>query len=159
MLQEVTVLINESDKKLLNLLQKGLPLEADPYNSIACAMNCTKHELTERIRALSEAGYIRRLGGTFDTNAMGMSSMLLGAHVPENVFYEVAAYINSHNEVTHNYRRPAHLNMWFTFTTKEEATRAEFIKNLQQKFGITEVLEFPNLKNFKLHVFFDMERR
>lgn len=151
--------MHADDKKLMNRLQQGLPLAADPYGAIASELGKTRKEIVERIAFLTEAGYIRRLGATFDTNAMGMNSMLLGAHVPEEVFYEVATYINSYDQVTHNYRRPAHLNMWFTFSTKDEADRAVFIQSLKDKFGLTEVLEFPNLNNFKLHVFFDMERR
>ncbi|MDD2569184.1 MAG: Lrp/AsnC family transcriptional regulator [Clostridia bacterium] len=153
-------IMDADDKKLINLLQQGLPLEEDPYAIIAGTMNKSKSEILARIKKLSQAGYIRRLGGTFDTNAMGFNSMLIGAHVPENIFYEVAEYINSYDNVTHNYRRSAHLNMWFTFTAKDEKTRTDFITALKEKFNnIEEVLEFPNLQNFKLHVFFDMESR
>lgn len=152
-------IMDADDKKLINLLQQGLPLEEDPYAIIAGTINKSKSEILARIKELSQAGYIRRLGGTFDNNTMGFNSMLIGAHVPEKIFYEVAEYINSYNNVTHNYRRPAYLNMWFTFTSKNEETRTAFIKALKENFAIEDVLEFPNLKNFKLHVFFDMESR
>ena len=149
--------MDASDRKLMNLLQQGLPLRQDPYAGIGAALGLTRQEVADRITALLEAGYIRRLGGTFDTAAMGYSSLLVGMRVPEALFADVERFVNACAGVTHNYRRNAALNMWFTLTVQHEAEKDAFLASLRQTFGLAEVYEFPKLRSFKLRVFFDME--
>ena len=59
--------------------------------------------------------------------------------------------------VTHNYRRPGVLNMWFTLTTESDNERERALLALRTRFGLPRVLEFPRIRSFKLRVFFDME--
>jgi DNA-binding Lrp family transcriptional regulator len=147
------------DRNLINSLQEGLPLAKDPYQITGQSLGIERAEVLERIKNLLEAGYIRRLGGIFETSAMGYTSILIGAHVPENIFPETARYINSFSGVTHNYRRTGFLNMWFTFSCQRKEEKAILLKNLQEKFALAVFREFPNLHNFKLRVFFDMTGR
>lgn len=147
------------DRKLINSLQEGLPLEKDPYQIIGQSLGIERTEVAERIKNLLKAGYIRRLGGIFETSAMGYASILIGAHVPENIFPETARYINSFSGVTHNYRRSGALNMWFTFSYRREEEKTSFLKNLQEKFALADFREFPKRRNFKLRVFFDLAGR
>ena len=149
--------MDATDRKLMNILQQGLPLRQDPYAGIGAALGLTRQEVTARIGALLKAGYIRRLGGMFDTVAMGYSSLLVGMSVPETLFADVARFVNACSGVTHNYRRNAALNMWFTLTVQHEEEKDAFLASLRQTFGLAEVYEFPKLRNFKLRVFFDME--
>lgn len=151
--------MDQIDMKLVNRLQQGLPLEQDPYGALGSDLGLSRSEVLGRIAALTEAGYIRRLGGTFDSRKMGYSSILIGAQVPENVFDEAAGYVNAFPGVTHNYRRSGDLNMWFTLCTQHAAEKSAFINGFRDQFSIPELYEFPNLKNYKLHVFFDMEGR
>ncbi len=157
MLQEAKMDI--IDMKLINRLQEGLPLEKDPYNLIGQNLGIERAEVLHRIKNLLREGYIRRLGGIFEARAMGYTSVLIGAHVPEDIFQEAALYINTFKGVTHNYRRSGFINMWFTFSVRSEEEKALFLKYLQEKFSLDNLWEFPNLRNFKLRVFFDMEGR
>lgn len=147
------------DRKLINRLQEGLPLEPDPYRLMGNDLGLDRKEVARRVRTLTEAGYIRRLGGTFDSRKMGYASVLIGARVPEDVFSDVADHINAFPGVTHNYRRTGQLNLWFTLCTASATERIQFLNDLKERFGLTELYEFPNLRNFKLQVFFDMEER
>ncbi len=149
--------MDEKDKELLNLLQKGLPLARDPYGVIGKQLSIERSEVLERIVQLKERGYIRRLGGTFDTKAMGYTSLLFGAEVETHAIEAVAQYISGVKGVTHNYKRDGALNMWFTLSTATEEERADFVKNLSRLEGVKSVYPFPKLKSFKLSVFFDMK--
>ncbi|MPW25096.1 AsnC family transcriptional regulator [Alkalibaculum sp. M08DMB] len=149
--------MDELDKKILNQLQIGLPIECDPYRKIAVKLGVKSEELLERIKQLSDEGYIRRLGGIFDVNKMGYKPTLVGLHVPEDIFMEVANYVNKCKGVTHNYRRGNYLNMWFTLALSTQKEKDEYIEKLKNKFQLKDVMEFPTLKYFKLRVFFDME--
>ena len=88
---------------------------------------------------------------------MGRTGVLVGAEVPEEIFREVAAFVGAIPGVTHNYRRPGVLNMWFTLTTESDDERERTLLALRTRFGLTRVLEFPRIRSFKLRVFFDME--
>ena len=149
--------MDNADRKLINLLQEGLPLERDPYGVFAAKLGVSREEIVERTGALMREGIIRRLGGVFDSGAMGYSSMLVGAHVPEDIFGDAARFVNAHPGVTHNYRRPGVLNMWFTLTTESDDDRDRTLLALRTRFGLTRVIEFPRIRSFKLRVFFDME--
>ncbi len=144
-------------RKLVNLLQEGLPLEKDPYGILALELGISGGEVTERIGALVDGGIIRRIGGVFDSAAMGYSSILVGASVPEEIFRDAAAFVNSFGGVTHNYRRSGPLNMWFTFASGDPGEIDGLLAALGEKFGLSSVYPFPKVKHFKLRVFFDME--
>ena len=145
--------------KLINLLQKGLPLEKNPYGILAAQLEITRAELLARIKELFQEGYIRRLGGTFNNSGLGYTSILFGISVPDDIFDHVADYVNSFKCVTHNYQRSGKLNMWFTFSFSDVAEKEALLLGLQERFEILEIFEFPNLKNYKLNVYFDMEGR
>jgi len=145
--------------KLINLLQKGLPLEKNPYGILAAQLEISRSELLARIKDLFQEGYIRRLGGTFNNSGMGYTSILFGIHVPDGIFDSVAAYINSFKGVTHNYQRNGMLNMWFTFSFSDPAEKEALVQGLGEHFEILEIFEFPNLRNYKLNVYFDLEDR
>ncbi len=145
------------DRKLLNLLQEGLPLEKDPYAIVSRQLGVTRSEVAERIKRLLNEGYIRRLGGTFDSKAMGYESILVGLRASEEQFADVARYVNACPGVTHNYRRSGFLNMWFTLSFCSSAQKEALLQGLRDTFALSDVFEFPKVKSFKLRVFFDME--
>lgn len=145
------------DMKLMNRLQEGLPLNLNPYGLIAEELGITRTEVLTRICSLIEEGYIRRIGGAFDTRKMGYSSLLMGIRVPEDRFHATAEYVNGFSGVTHNYRRSGTLNMWFTLSVKSSDEKEALVRGLRERFSIDEIYEFPKLKSYKLHVFFDME--
>jgi DNA-binding Lrp family transcriptional regulator len=151
--------MDATNKKLVNLLQKGLPLEKNPYGTLAAQLEISRSELLARIKDLFQEGYIRRLGGTFNNSCMGYTSLLFGIHVPDDIFDPVAAYVNSFKGVTHNYQRSGKLNMWFTFSFSDPAEKESLIQELKEHFEILEIFEFPNLRNYKLNVYFDLEDR
>ena len=149
--------MDNADRKLINLLQEGLPLERDPYGVFAAKLGVSREEIVERTGALMREGILRRLGGVFDSGAMGYSSVLVGAHVSEDVFGDAARFVNAHPGVTHNYRRSGFLNMWFTLSTVCDEERDAFLEELRRRFALSQVFPFPRLRSFKLRVFFDME--
>jgi len=151
--------LDAAGRQLVNLLQEGLPIEKDPYGILAGKLGVPRSEVAERIRDLTDSGYIRRVGGIFDPAAMGYSSTLVGMRVPEDRFGDVARFVNGVPGVTHNYRREGFLNMWFTLSVAEDPEVKEtFIKDIRDMFALEHVYEFPRARYFKLRVFFDMER-
>ncbi len=149
--------MDDIDKKLLNKIQQGLPLKEGPFQEVASFLEIEEEEVIDRLQHLRDSGYIRRIGGVFNSSSLGYKSTLIAMNVPENCFYKVVEIVNSHPGVTHNYRRDNRLNLWFTLSTQEEKEKEIFLESIAEKMDIDEVYELPRTKSYKLRVFFDME--
>lgn len=145
------------DRNLLNMVQKGIPIAEHPFHILAKELEIEPEEVVLRLENLKKEGYIRRIGGVFNSAKMGYSSMLFAMEVPEELFYETAGVINEYDGVTHNYRRSNRLNMWFTLTSSDVDERNRIIDYIQKRTGINKIFMFPAEKHFKLEVFFDMD--
>lgn len=151
--------MDQLDKKILNKLQKGLKIEASPYQKLAAELEIKAEELIKRIKRLKKEAYIRRLGGVFRTSKLGYKSTLVALKLKEDNFYEVAELINQHPGVTHNYRRDHELNLWFTLSTYSELEREKFLAQIKAHPGVKKLYQLPKEKFFKLNVFFDMNSK
>ncbi|MFX4260636.1 AsnC family transcriptional regulator [Pelotomaculum propionicicum] len=147
---------DQVDKKLLNLIQADFPLSPEPYREIGEALGITEEDVLARLRHMIDSGLIRRLGGIFDSGMMGYHSTLCAMKVDKNRIDEVAAVVNSHPGVTHNYLREHDFNMWFTVTAPSKEELDEIIFKIKRDTGIKDVLNLPAQKLFKIRVNFEL---
>ena len=106
--------MDKINKNLLNLIQSNFPIESRPFLKIANELDISENQVIDMIKELENDGYIKRIGGIFDSRKLGYSSTLCAIKVPFDRITEVAEIINSYNGVTHNYIRNHSYNMWFT---------------------------------------------
>ena len=139
--------LDETDRRIINALQGGFPLEARPYAAAAATLGLDEAELIARLQAMREAGVITRFGPFFDVAAMGGAFCLCAIAVPEDRFDEICAAVNALPEVAHNYRRTHELNMWFVLATETEAGIGTAADAIEAATGLT-VCRFPKLKEF-----------
>lgn len=151
--------MDDVDKKLLNLIQKGLPIDSKPFLVLANKLQISEEETINRIKALKNWGYIRRVGGIFDSKKLGYCTTLCALCVPEKRIQEVADIINSYDEVTHNYIRHHHYNMWFTIIAYSKYRLEEIIDNIKIQTQIRKLISLPSTKLFKINATFDLSRR
>lgn len=78
---------------------------------------------------------------------MGGAFCLCALEVPESRFDEVAAQVNAHPEVAHNYERDHRLNMWFVLATETQAAIDEVCARIEAETGLS-VLRFPKREEF-----------
>ena len=91
----------------------------------------------------------------FDTRKLGFASTLCAARVPEEKLKEFVEIVNSYPGVTHNYRRSHEYNVWFTFMASTEEEIKKSLTEISEKAGITDILNMPAKRNFKINVSFD----
>ena len=161
--------MDELDHKILNTIQKGIPLEEHPYHELARKLKIEPEELIDRIETIKNSGYIRRLGAVFNSSQMGYNSVLVGINVSKSQLKTVVDNINTYNEITHNYYRVpdlkssnadnlnTRLNVWFTITTQKVADKERILKGISNLAGVNNLFQFPKLTLFKLRVYFEME--
>jgi len=150
----MTLRLTKLQKQLCSILQDGLPICKRPFDDIARFMGITEQTVLQQTTKLKEAGVIRRLDALINYRTLGLSSTLVAAHIPQESLPEVTAAVNSLENVSHNYLRTHHYNLWFTLQTgsPEEANIA--LANLSARFGL-DFHSLPVEHIFKLDVRFD----
>ena len=139
--------LDATDRALLNRLQDDLPLTPAPFAPIARTLGVTEAEVVARLGRLLREGVITRFGPFFDAEAMGGAFCLCAMSVPADRFDAVAAQVNAHPEVAHNYARDHRLNMWFVLATEDKAGIAAAADAIEAEIGLR-VLRFPKLREF-----------
>lgn len=149
--------MDRESKEILDLIQTEFPLDERPFLKIANKLNITEQKVINTINRLKEQGYIRRIGGIFNSNKLGYISLLCAAKVPEDRIYEVAEFISSYKGVTHNYQRNNEYNIWFTVTAASEEKIKKFLQDVKVNTGIEDILELPAIDVFKINAVFAMK--
>jgi len=145
------------DRRLLNLMQKGLPLAEDPYGQIALSLGLDPDEVLDRLRRLQQDGYVRRIGAVLNPSRLGFTCGLYALEVAEERYAETVRVVNSYPGVTHNYRRTGRLNLWFTLSVSTDEEKARILERILQISQAKQVYDFPSEQVFKLQVYLDME--
>lgn len=146
--------MDQIDKKLLNLVQNGLPVESRPFLTIGKKLEITEEEVINRLEKLKRETFIRRIGGIFDSKKLGYVSTLCAISVPEERIEDVSEIINGYEEVTHNYIRNHHYNMWFTIIAQTKEKIDEVIRDIKSRAEINRIINLPSVKLFKIRATF-----
>jgi DNA-binding Lrp family transcriptional regulator len=151
--------LDDTDKRLMNLLQSRFPLEARPFDLIAAEAELDPAEVKARTQRLLDERIIREITPIFDTRALGYSSMLVAAKVDAENPHRAAQIINSHPGVSHNYLRTHEFNLWFTIATPpdSELGLAGTLDLLQRLTGAESIRQLPTLQLFKINMNLEME--
>lgn len=144
------------DRKILNIIQKEFPLEAEPYRIVGDRIGLSEDEVFERVMRLKEEGIIRRIGAVFDVRKLGYASTLCAAQVPEEKIEDFVAVVNSYRGVTHNYRRQHRYNIWFTFIAPSMVEIEQSLEEIKRTTGVADILNMPATRTFKIDASFDM---
>ncbi len=152
--------LDETDKRLMNLLQSSFPLDARPYDAIAAAADLDVEAAMERTQHLLDERIIREITPIFDTRALGYESMLVAAKVDAENPHRAARIINSHPGVSHNYLRTHEFNLWFTIATPPDSALGlqGTLELLQELTGAESIRQLPTLTLFKINMNLEMEK-
>jgi DNA-binding Lrp family transcriptional regulator len=152
--------LDETDKRLANLLQSSFPLEAEPFALVAGKAELAVDEAMSRTQRLLDERIIREITPIFDTRALGYSSMLVAAKVDAENPHRAAAIINSHPGVSHNYLRTHEFNLWFTIATPPDSRLGleGTLDVLKRLTGAESIRQLPTLRLFKINMNLEMEK-
>ena len=101
------------DRALIVATQGGLPLVARPYHVVGEQIGIAAEEVMARLRALLDAGIIRRIGAVPNHYAIGWTANGMTVwDVADERVDELGGRVGSLDFVTHCYRRPRALPDW-----------------------------------------------
>ena len=148
-------MLDQIDKRILDVIQSDFPLESRPYAVIGEKCGVTEAEALARVRAMKERRLIRRMGANFQSAKLGFRSTLCAAKVPDDAMDTFVAEVNRHVGVTHNYLRNHEYNIWFTCIGPSWDSVCATLVEITEKTGIP-ILNLPATKLFKIKVDFQM---
>jgi DNA-binding Lrp family transcriptional regulator len=140
-------LLDATDRRIVNALQGGFPVSERPYAEAATRLGLDEDALIARLRDLIARGAISRFGPLWNPEEMGGALCLAAMAVPTDRFEAVAAQVNAHPEVAHNYEREHRLNMWFVLSALDPARISEVAREIEAETGIVVKL-MPKEKEF-----------
>ena len=149
-------IIDDLDKKILNIIQSRFPVESRPYHALAKQLSIPEEEVHERIDRLRSKRVIRRIGAVFDSSKLGFSSTLIGVKVNPLFLEKIAKKINELSGITHHYQREDDFNLWFTLTTKDLKIIDQTIHKVKEWEGVLDILNLPSTRTFKIKVDFQV---
>ncbi|MNZ56482.1 hypothetical protein D3C78_744290 [compost metagenome] len=147
--------MDEFDRRLLDRLQHGLPLEPHPYALLAAELNCTEEVLLARLQYLLDDGTLTRFGPMFDIEPLGGAFTLAAMSVPQNRFKEVAAQLRAMPEVAHNYQREHRLNMWFVLACESPEQVSATLDRIEKETGLP-VISLPKERTYHVGLHFSL---
>lgn len=104
---------DDTDRRIIQATQAGLPLTPRPYHAIAEQLGLDAAEVMRRMRRMLELGVIRRIGAVPNHYALGYRANGMTVwDVADDHVDGLGASVGRLDFVTHCYRRPRHLPDW-----------------------------------------------
>jgi DNA-binding Lrp family transcriptional regulator len=139
--------MDELERAIVNGLQGGFPLAERPFAEAAAALGTDEATLLAKLKAMLDDGTLTRFGPMYDVERMGGAFTLCAMSVPQADFERVAALVNAHPEVAHNYERAHRYNMWFVVAAGSRAQIAPLLAAIEAETGYP-VLDLPREREF-----------
>lgn len=147
-------MIDETDKKIIQLIQGDLPLEPRPFTVMAESIGIGEDEFLARVRSLKTKGIMRRFGATLRHQEAGYSSNAMVAWiVPAERISEVGRKLAQFREVSHCYHREPRedikFNLYSMIHGENRAACQEIAERMSRETGIEEYTLMFSEKEFK----------
>ena len=147
--------MDDFDRRLINRLQHGLPLLANPWQVLAEELQSSPQQLRQRVQELLDDGTLTRFGPLYQIERLGGAFSLAAVQAPEAEFERIAAIVNGFPEVAHNYRRNHAFNMWFVLATETPAGMNDTVERIAAATGLP-VFNFPKEREYFIEARFSV---
>lgn len=120
--------LDETDRRIVQATQAGLPLTARPYHAVAEQLGLDAADVMQRMQRMLDLGIIRRIGAVPNHYALGYRANGMTVwDVADDHVDTLGEQIGQLEFVTHCYQRPRHLPDWpyNLFAMVHGRTRAE----------------------------------
>jgi DNA-binding Lrp family transcriptional regulator len=147
--------LSADDRRLVRLIEHGIPISARPYAEIAEQLAITEQQVVARIQALIHSGAIKRYGVVVRHHELGYKANgMVVWNIPDEIVSETGRCIGQYDCVTLSYRRPRCLPDWpyNLFTMVHGQNREEVIEQVNR------IVQQCHLQNFDHAILFSTRR-
>ena len=137
------------EQHLLDTIQDAFPLEERPYQVLAGQLGSNEQSVFDAVENLRMSGVIRRIGGVYDSKALGFISRLCAGKVSD--IDKFADAVNEIPAITHNYVRSHEYNVWFTVIAESEDEIRKIVDGLCTSTDLHDVHILSATKKFKIN--------
>lgn len=142
--------LDKAMKRLLLLLQEGIPISARPYRALGKRAGLSEEGVIARLGSLQKKGLLKRIDFSMDTRRLGLVSTLVGCRILKKDIARANRLVASYGNITHNYLREHRLNMWFTLSDSSKEKLEATLRALQEDLRAREWVSLPTKRVFKL---------
>jgi DNA-binding Lrp family transcriptional regulator len=147
-------MIDETDRRIIQLIQGDIPLDVRPFAVLAEKLGMEEEELIDRVKSLQKRGIIRRFGATLRHQEAGFSANAMVAWmVREERIEEVGRSMAAFREVTHCYQRQSCKDWKYNLYTMIHGDSEEQCHRIAEKMsaetGMTDYVLLFSEKEFK----------
>jgi DNA-binding Lrp family transcriptional regulator len=139
--------IDPTERAIINGMQGGFPLTRRPFRAAAAELGLSEGELIDGVQQLLDNQCLSRFGPLWNAEQLGGAVCLAAMAVPVDRFDAVAAQVNAHPEIAHNYQRTHALNMWFVVSAEKQERILEVMAEIERETAL-EVHSMPKLREF-----------
>jgi DNA-binding Lrp family transcriptional regulator len=130
--------MDQIDRKILKLMQDGIPVVSEPFDHLAKELGIREEEVLARLNDLLKDGVIRRFGASIGHRAIGITANAMCTwNVPDEKVEEVGAIMAGFPEVTHCYERPRYPDWKFNLFTMIHAYSREECEKIARQISIS----------------------
>ena len=129
------------ERRLVEVLEGGLPLVPYPYAHVAAELGIAEHDVIAALQAMLERGAIRRIGAVPNHYALGYNANGMAVFdVDDDRLAELGPEIGALEFVSHCYRRPRHKPLWpynlfaMVHAKSRDAVEAK-VRQIRQRLG------------------------
>ncbi len=147
--------LSVDDRKLVKLIEHGIPVTRRPYAEIAQQLGITEQMVVARIQALIHSTAIKRYGVVVRHHELGYKANgMVVWNIPDESVSEIGKCIGEYNCVTLSYRRPRRLPDWpyNLFTMVHGQNREAVIAQ------VNHIVQRCNLSHIEHTILFSMRR-
>lgn len=136
--------IGEAERRLVSVLQEGLPLFIRPFALIAERIGASESDVLNRIRRWLDEGDIKRFGVVVRHHELGFRANAMLVHdIPDDKVSQIGRALATEPAVTLCYRRPRQLpdwpyNLFCMIHGRERAEVEATIADLRLRHGLTD---------------------
>lgn len=104
---------DETDRRIIQATQKGLPLCPRPYHAVAEALGLDAKDVMARLRAMMATGALRRIAALPNHYALGYGANAMTVwDVHDHMSDQLGRRVAEFDFVSHCYLRPRHPPQW-----------------------------------------------
>jgi DNA-binding Lrp family transcriptional regulator len=106
-------ILDDTDRRIIQATQAGLPLTPQPYHSVAEQLGLSASDVMQRVQRMLDLGVIRRIGAVPNHYALGYRANGMTVwDVADARIDDLGARVGQLEFVTHCYQRPRHPPDW-----------------------------------------------